>query len=93
MYQACDALWHAAVQVVLVLVLVLVLAGHTKLWLDSLSLFRSFSASVKSEIVVPSSTVPSRFVTPAEKAIDSVTDVLPVPLWPTMAMFRILSGE
>lgn len=45
MYQACDALWHAAVQVVLVLVLVLVLAGHTKLWLDSLSLFRSFSAS------------------------------------------------
>src|SRR4051794_34466370 len=53
---------------------------------------RDFSSSSESETVVPSATEPSRVVAPASKSRASISDVFPLPRWPTKATFRILSA-
>ena len=55
--------------------------------------WRFFSSSSQSETVVPSSTLPRRLTTPARYSSASRSDVLPVPRWPTSAMFLILPGS
>ncbi|MPM05540.1 hypothetical protein SDC9_51830 [bioreactor metagenome] len=51
----------------------------------------SFSSLSKSETVLPSSTLPMRFVTLVKYKSDSVSVVLPQLLWPIKATFLILS--
>src|SRR5215217_6671706 len=53
---------------------------------------RVFSSSSESDTVVPSATVPSRFVAPASNSRASCSDVFPLPRWPTRATLRILSA-
>src|SRR4051794_11360013 len=53
---------------------------------------RDFSSSSESETVVPSATEPSRDVAPASKRRASISDVFPLPRWPTKATLRILSA-
>ena len=54
---------------------------------------RRRSSSSKSATVVPSATLPSRFVSPAAKSIASIRLVLPLPRWPSTATFRICAGS
>ena len=56
-------------------------------------IWRFFSSSSQSETVVPSATEPSLVTAPASKSSASNSDVLPVPRWPTSAMFLILAGS
>ena len=56
-------------------------------------IWRFFSSSSQSEIVVPSDTEPRRVIAPASNRSASNRDVLPVPRWPTRAMFLILAGS
>ena len=56
-------------------------------------IWRFFSSSSQSETVVPSATEPSRVIAPASNSNASNSDVLPVPRWPTRAMFLILAGS
>ena len=56
-------------------------------------IWRFFSSSSQSETVVPSATEPSRVTAPASNSNASNSDVLPVPRWPTRAMFLILAGS
>ena len=53
---------------------------------------RRFSSSSKSATVVPSVTLPRRLIAPDWKSRASVSDVFPVPRWPSTATLRILSG-
>src|SRR4051812_45269475 len=53
---------------------------------------RDFSSSSASETVVPSATEPSRVVAPASNSRASISDVFPLPRWPTNATLRILSA-
>src|SRR5438093_332755 len=52
---------------------------------------RRCSSSSKSAVAVPSSTRPSRLVTPVLNSKASVSEVLPAPLWPTRATLRMNS--
>ena len=54
---------------------------------------RRCSSSSQSETVLPASMVPSRFVFPAWKSIASVSEVFPVPRWPTTATLRIFPAS
>src|SRR3954464_2656769 len=53
---------------------------------------RACSSSSESDTVVPSATVPKRFVAPASNSRASCSDVFPLPRWPTRATLRILSA-
>src|SRR3954454_12525235 len=53
---------------------------------------RACSSSSESETVVPSATVPRRFVAPASNNRASCSDVFPLPRWPPRATLRILSA-
>src|SRR4029079_16864651 len=53
---------------------------------------RACSCSSESDTVVPSATVPRRFVAPASNSRASCSDVFPLPRWPTRATLRILSA-
>src|SRR5215208_1811177 len=57
-----------------------------------MDMLRDFSSSSESETVVPSATVPRRFVAPASNSRASCSDVFPLPRWPTRATLRILSA-
>jgi hypothetical protein len=54
---------------------------------------REISSSSKSVTVLPSSTLPSRFTMPASKRIAEASWVLPDPVCPTTAMFRMLAAS
>ncbi len=54
---------------------------------------RAISSSSKSVTVLPSSTMPSRLTMPASKRIADVNWVLPDPVCPTIAMFRMLAAS
>ena len=54
---------------------------------------RRCSSSSQSETVVPASTAPRRFVSPAWNSIASTSEVFPVPRWPTTATLRIFPGS
>src|SRR5258706_15932185 len=66
------------------------------LWLDHSQgmsarlrlIFRFTSSGSKSDVVVPSSTLPMREVPPLEKNAASAKEVLPVPPWPRRTTFR-----
>ena len=51
------------------------------------------SSSSQSETVEPWSIAPSRLIAPAWKSSASVSEVFPVPRWPTTATLRILPGS
>ena len=54
---------------------------------------RLISSSSWSMVVVPSMTLPRRFLAPVVKSRASTSEVLPAPRWPTTAMFLILAGS
>src|SRR5215471_2827096 len=56
-----------------------------------MEIFRLISSGSKSVVVVPSSTLPSRVTAPAANSIDSTSDVLPIPPWPTTPTFLSLA--
>ena len=56
-------------------------------------IWRLCSSSSQSVTVVPDSTVPSRLTAPDWNSIASVSDVFPVPRWPTTATLRIFPGS
>ncbi len=60
--------------------------------LEAIDICRDFSSSAESETVVPSATEPSRVIAPAWKSSASLSDVFPLPRWPTNATLRILSA-
>ena len=62
--------------------------GATAREIDILRLISSGSVS---QTVVPSSVLPARGSTPARWSSASASEVLPLPLWPTRATFRMRS--
>src|SRR5665213_2472389 len=70
------------------------LVGHRGSGKTSLHEALLFEAGVINRLgsVVPSTTEPSRLMTPASNSSASCNDVLPLPRWPTRATLRILSA-
>src|SRR4051812_36194868 len=61
--------------------------------LAEIDISRAFSSVAESETVVPSATEPSRLIAPAVNRSASLTEVFPLPRWPTKATLRILFGD
>src|SRR3954469_23384260 len=61
--------------------------------LAEIDISRAFSSGAESETVVPSATEPSRLIAPAVNRSASLTEVFPLPRWPTKATLRILFGD
>src|SRR4051794_7926821 len=60
--------------------------------LDAIDICRAFSSGAESETVVSSATEPRRLTAPASYRSASLSEVFPLPRWPTNATLRILSA-
>src|SRR5215207_4902971 len=61
--------------------------------LAEIDISRAFSSGAESDTVVPSATEPSRLIAPAVNRSASLTEVFPLPRWPTKATLRIRFGD
>src|SRR4051794_20539999 len=60
--------------------------------LDAIDICRAFSSGAESETVVSTATEPRRLTAPASNRSASLSEVFPLPRWPTNATLRILSA-